>query len=251
MTTFRRRARHGLGIVLAAVLLAAAAPAPAAAAQGHTINVAERADFVAQTNFVQCVGASMQMMLNMIEPGRDGSAATQRTLQDLARTWSGTRPDGRERQGASVRGWAAGLNVLGAGPYRLVGEATLQAALQTAAQAIAGTGKPVGLLVWRGRHAWVMSGFTATADPRSTTDFTVTRAIVYDPLYPHGSSIWGSSPRPGAALTPEQVGRQFVPRRMSSWPGGGTGMLQSALGGKYVLVLPYNVDLTVRAARVR
>lgn len=250
MTTVRRRARHGLVMVVASVLLAAAAPMAAGAAPGH-INVAERADFVAQTNFVQCVGASMQMMLNMIEPGRDGSAATQRTLQDLARTWSGTRPDGRERQGASVRGWAAGLNVLGAGPYRLVGESTLRAALQAAARAIALTGKPVGLLVWRGRHAWVMSGFTATADPRSTIDFAVTKAIVYDPLYPHGSSTWGPSPRPGAALTPEQVGRQFVPRRMSSWPGGGTGMLQSAFGGKYVLVLPYSVDLTLRAARVR
>ena len=83
---------------------------------------------MAQTNFVQCVGASMQMMLNMIEPGRDRTAATQLRLQKLARTWSGSRPDGRQRQGASVRGWAAGLNILGAGPYRLVGADTLDEA---------------------------------------------------------------------------------------------------------------------------
>ena len=43
------------------------------------------------------------MMLNMVEPGRDRSAATQRRLQRLARAWSGPRPDGIERQGASVQ----------------------------------------------------------------------------------------------------------------------------------------------------
>ena len=34
-----------------------------------------------------------------------------------------------------------------------------------AARAMESTGRPVGLLVWRGRHAWVMSGFKATKDP--------------------------------------------------------------------------------------
>jgi hypothetical protein len=240
--------RRVLGLLLAAALSLAAAVAPVGtdAASRHTVDVADRADFVAQTNFVQCVGASMQMMLNMIEPGRDRSARTQRRLQDLARAWSGPRPDGGERQGASVRGWASGLNLLGAGPYRLAGEKTLQAALRTAAQAIAETGKPVGLLVWRGRHAWVMSGFTSTADPLVTNDFEVTRAIVHDPLYPHGSDAWGPSPSPGESLTLREVGRQFVPRRMSTrWIGP-----RSSLGGKYVLVLPYEPDLSAFAAAI-
>ena len=65
--------------------------------------------------------------------------------------------------------------------------------------------------------------------------------MIHDPLYPHGSKVWGPSPKPGASLTPAQVGRQFVQRRMSTrWIGGG-----SALAGKYVLVLPYEVDLSV------
>jgi hypothetical protein len=208
-------------------------------------------DFVAQTNFVQCVGASMQMMLNMIEPGRDRSARTQLRLQRLARSWSGPRPGGGDRQGASVRGWASGLNIMGAGPYRLVGTETLGGALKTAARAIATTGKPVGLLVWRGRHAWVMSGFTATADPLETNDFRVTRAIVHDPLYPHGSEQWGPSPRPGEALTPAQVGRQFVPRRMSTRWLSIPGFQPSKLGGKYVLVLPYEIDIPRVASVIR
>jgi hypothetical protein len=226
---------------------AAAAPgpteAPAASPDGvrpYSLVVGQRADFVAQTNFVQCVGASMQMMINMIEPGRDRTALTQRRLQDLARRWSGPRPDGFQRRGASVRGWATGLTLLGVGPYRLVGTTSLQAALRTAAKAIRETGKPVGLLVWRGRHAWVMSGFTATADPRTARTFTVTGANVHDPLYPYGSSVWGRSPRPGELLTPAEVGQQFKPRRANGSAAMWAGLNPwSTLGGKYVLVLPY------------
>lgn len=184
------------------------------------------------------------MMLNMIEPGRDRTASTQLRLQKLARAWSGSRPDGQKRQGASVRSWAAGLNILGAGPYRLVGEKTLDDAMRTATEAIAATGRPVGLLVWRGHHAWVMSGFDASADPRTSDDFRVTRAIVHDPLYPHGNAVWGPSSSPGQAITVAALGRQFVPRRMTDRVGG----LPSMLGGKYVLVLPYEVDLTMWAA---
>ena len=250
MTT-SRPLRRAAGPLVAAALLLALVPGSAGAARAHTVDLGARADFVAQTNFVQCVGASMQMMLNIIEPGRDRSARTQRKLQELARDWSGSRPDGRQRQGASVRGWAAGLNILGAGPYRLVGETSVEAALRTAAKAIAETGKPVGLLVWRGRHAWVMTGFQATGDPLATDDYRVTRAIVMDPLYPYGSSVWGPSPKPGQAITPAVLGRQFVPRRMGSWSSGGPGAMPSQLGGKYVLVLPYLPDLVGRAELTR
>lgn len=256
MTTSLPRVRRGTARLLATMSLSVAmavgsVAAPAVPeAQGAaqvTVDVGARADFVAQTNFVQCVGASMQMMINMIEPGRDRTATTQRRLQELARTWSGVRPDGEEREGASVRGWAAGLNIQGAGPYKLVGETALPAALRVAARAIAETGKPVGLLVWRGRHAWVMSGFTATADPLATDDFEVTRAIIHDPLYPYGSATWGPSPSPGEALTVAELGRQFVPRGTSNrWIGTG-----STLGGKYVLVLPYELELAGYAASLR
>ena len=238
-----RAARRLAGLGLASLLLLGTAATPAsatspasAAGTGYQLDLGKRSDFVAQTNFVQCVGASMQMMLNMIQPGADRSAATQLKLQKLARAWSGARPDGIERQGASVRGWAAGLNLLGAGPYRLVGTITLDEALLAAARAMRKSGKPVGLLMWRGRHAWVMSGFRATGDPL-VPGSRVTSVLVEDPLYPHGSSVWGPSPAPGAALTVDELGRQFVPRRTS----GRWGL--SYLGGKYVLVIPDELDL--------
>src|SRR5262245_26404721 len=230
----RLRARRSLGLALAGLFLLATTPVVTAAeSRAFRLDLGARSDYVAQTNLVQCVGASMQMMLNMIGPRNDRSAATQLRLQRLARTWSGKRPDGRQRKGASVRGWAAGLNLVGAGPYRVVGLATIDEAMLTAARAMRETGKPVGLLVWRGRHAWVMSGFRATRDPMEPRA-RVTAAIVEDPLHPYGSSsTWGRSPAPGDTLSIRELGRQFVPRRHSAnWP---------SLAGKYVLVLPFEI----------
>src|SRR5688500_4827238 len=107
----RRPRRHLAALALAGAMLVALAPVSAQAAARVTLGGSGRGDFLAQTNFAQCVGASMQMMLNMIQPGRARSASRQLQLQKLARAWSGSRPDGRQRQGASVRGWAAGLNI--------------------------------------------------------------------------------------------------------------------------------------------
>jgi hypothetical protein len=243
-------------VALLGIQVVAFGAAPAAAAdKGFTLDLASKGDYVAQTNFVQCVGASMQMMLNIIGPRDDRTARTQLRLQNMARDLSGPTREGFRRKGASVRGWAAGLNQLEAGPYRLVGTKTIDEALRLAASAIRETNRPVGLLVWRGRHAWVMSGFQATADPRRTSNFKVTAAIVMDPLYPHGSSVWGPSPKPREALSPKQLGRQFVPRRQGgNLPGGfsvGIGAAtMAALSGKYVLVLPYEIIPTSRLFHV-
>ena len=228
------RAQRSVGLALAGLLVLSFAPVTqAATSKAFRFDLGARADYVAQTNLVQCVGASMQMMLNMQRPGADRSASTQLRLQRLARERSGPSRTGRHRQGASVRGWSAGLNELGAGPYRVVGTDTLHQAVLLAATAMRETGRPVGLLVWRGRHAWVMSGFTSTRDPLKGG--RVTGAIVEDPLHPHGgSSIWGRSPAPGSTLSIGQLGRQFVPRRSSSRAG--------SLAGKYVLVLPFEYD---------
>ena len=252
---FRHRRRAlilALSALLGLQLVAVAPAAPAGAAENFRLDLASKGDYVKQTNFVQCVGASMQMMLNMINPTDDRSSKTQLRLQNLARELSGRRSDGSQRKGASVRGWSAGLNQLGAGPYRLVGTTTIDEALRLAAAAIRQTNRPVGLLVWRGRHAWVMSGFQATADPRVTSNYKVTAAIVMDPLYPHGSSVWGPSPEPREALSVKALGRQFVPRRGNANFAGNAidptvQATMSALSGKYVLVLPYE---TIPSARL-
>ena len=229
------RAQRFVALVLAAGLALAVAPTTAAAqSRAFHLDLGRRTDYVAQTNLVQCVGASMQMMLNMMNPRNDHTASTQLRLQKLARAWSGPSRNGRIRQGASVRGWAMGLTLVGGGPYRVVGADSIQDALVLAARAMRKTGRPVGLLVWRGRHAWVMSGFKASKDPLLPGS-KVTAAIVEDPLFPYGgSSTWGRSPRPGEALSVSALGQQFVRRRQSR--------LNPMLSGKWVIVMPFDID---------
>lgn len=229
------RAQRLVALLLAGGLALTVVPtAVAAPSKAYHLDLGRRADYVAQTNLVQCVGASMQMMLNMMNPRNDRSAATQLRLQKLARAWSGPSRNGRIRQGASVRGWALGLTMMGGGPYRVVGADSIQDALLLAARAMRTTGRPVGLLVWRGRHAWVMSGFKASKDPL-VRGSKVTAAIVEDPLHPYGgSSTWGRSPRPGEALSVSALGQQFVRRRQSS--------LNPMLSGKWVIVMPFDID---------
>ncbi len=196
---------------------ASAAPVPSPArspepsaipdAGPYAINLATVADFVPQYTFEWCVGASIQMARSIITGTRNESRASQRRLWEKARDLTVGSPYG----GANPAGWAAALNDLDLGPYRLVSLPTFDAAVRRAARALADTRRPVGLVMWAGRHAWVMTGFKATADPRTDRGATVTRVRIMDPLYPHGSR-WGASPAPNRLITLETLGRQFVRR---------------------------------------
>jgi hypothetical protein len=184
-------------------------PRPVAAndAEPFDMNLYRKGDFVAQYTFEWCVGASLQMALNMSTDKQYTTRANQETLWEMARDRSFS-PFG----GANPTGWTATLNELGIGPYVLVSIPTLDEALTVAAEAIRATERPVGLVMWRGRHAWMMSGFESTADPAKADAFEVTGIRVQDPLYPNGSSVWGPSPRPNSLVSPATLGKQFVVR---------------------------------------
>ena len=109
----------------------------------------------------------------------------------------------------------------------------MREALTAAAKAIRRTGKPVGLLVWGGRHAWVMSGFRATGDPATEEDARVTDVDVLDPLYPRSSVTWGRSPSPGERISVRILARTYVPR-LSTWSG--------PLAGHWVIVVPTDLE---------
>ena len=173
----------------------------------YEINLATAADFVPQYTFEWCVGASLQMARSIVTGDREESRASQRRLWELARTLTMGSPYG----GANPAGWTAALNDLDLGPYRLVSLPTFDEAVRRAARAIVQTGRPVGLVMWAGRHAWVMTGFTATANPRRDPDARITRVRVMDPLYPHGSR-WGASPAPNELIRLKTLARQFVRR---------------------------------------
>jgi hypothetical protein len=72
------------------------------------------------------------------------------------------------------------------------------------------TGKPVGLVVWRDAHAWVMSGFTATADPALTDEFHMKKVFIQDVWYPYVSSIWGPSRPPNSAVPVARLAEDFL-----------------------------------------
>ncbi|NUT72867.1 hypothetical protein [Pseudarthrobacter sp. C4D7] len=216
----------------APVPTAAPAPAPAAAPapvpQPFALNLFREGDFVPQYTFDWCVAASIQMAHNLIDDTGGGTwadRAQQNELWEMARARSSD-----SFNGANPFGWAQVLTEAGMGPYAVVSVPGYEEAVRTAARAITETGRPVGLVMWSGRHAWVMSGFESLGDPRQFADFSVTGIHVLDPLYPYGSGQWGPSPAPNALLTPEQLATQFVVREPRRW--------SSGLPAGYLLVLP-------------
>jgi hypothetical protein len=188
-----------------------AKPDPVPPRRLFAMNLYRSGDYVAQFTNEWCVGASLQMTLNMTTAKTHTSRASQRTLWKMAQARSFS-PFG----GANPRGWTAALNDLGVGPYVLVSIPDFDEALRVAARAIRETKRPVGLVMWHGRHAWVMSGFESIGDPRIHDDITVTGVRVLDPLYPNGSAAWGRSPRPNALIKPSTLAKQFVVRDSSN-----------------------------------
>jgi hypothetical protein len=181
--------------------------------------------YVGQFNFVQCVGASVQMMRNIVLGQSDHSAYMQHLLWYRARHWSKYNGDG----GADPYGWATVLTFTSAGNYRIYAGRSVADTLHAVARAIAQSGRPVGVTVWRGTHAWVISGVTATNDPAKTDDFTVLTVSVTDPLWTllHGRR---GILAPATWLTVAQFRSAFLPyhdpRR------------DPAIEGRYVAILP-------------
>ncbi|MDF2050103.1 hypothetical protein [Arthrobacter sp. Cr_A7] len=203
-------------------------PAPAPVPQPFALNLYQEGDFVPQYTFDWCVAASIQMAHNLIDDTGGGTwtdSTQQGDLWEMARARSNN-----SFNGANPLGWAQVLTEAGMGPYTVVSVPDYEDALQTAARAITETGRPVGLVMWSGRHAWVMSGFESLGDPARFPEFPVTGIRVLDPLHPHGSERWGPSPEPNSLLTPEQLATQFVVREPRRW--------SSDLPTGYMLVLP-------------
>ncbi|HEY8168880.1 MAG TPA: hypothetical protein VIF84_09205 [Candidatus Limnocylindrales bacterium] len=164
-------------------------------------------DFVTQMTPHYCVPAAMQTMINIMSPGADQTRDTQDALYKLARRLSTKKLVGK---GAEPEGWARGLTELGFGAYEVGVHATRRDAVQAAAKAIRLTGRPVGLLVWRGAHSWVMSGFQATADPAVTDDYVVTGVVIEDVWYPRVSSIWGASEPPESLVRVRDLDKDYL-----------------------------------------
>jgi hypothetical protein len=162
--------------------------------------------FASQATNTWCVAASSQMMLNMTLGQSDASSASQSTYIVYGQANDG----GTYSAGTNPAGWAAILNRFGGATYSIQRFTDSASALKKAATRMRLTNKPVGMLVWKGRHAWVMNGFTATADPATTSNFTITAVFVSGPLYPRAANSSGYDLAPDTQLTPAQLSKYFT-----------------------------------------
>jgi hypothetical protein len=201
---------------------------PSARRRPFAIDLYRRGDFVSQARVDWCVPAAIQTMAHLIDRHANGSLPGQRVLDRRSRALSSSRLIGL---GSEPQGWARVLNGLGDGRYLVVAKRSFGDAIAAAARALRLTGRPVGLLVWRGAHAWVMSGFEATADPARSSDFRVTRVRLIDPWYPRRLSAWGWTRPPDARIGVAALARSFVPWHRPT-------VRYAELDGRYVLVLP-------------
>jgi hypothetical protein len=191
--------------LVALLVLPLIAASPADGASRYRLNLYRSGDFVSQVTNRSCVGASIQMMVNMTG-ANDRRSATQMKYWNLARKLGQSRFGG-----TNARGWAAALGELGEGRHTVDYRWTLKSAVTHAAAVMRRTKQPVGLLVWRGAHAWVLHGFEATADPAKDPKARITAVYVSDPWYPRVSAGYGASPRPNSRLTLAQLSRDFLP----------------------------------------
>ncbi len=189
------------------------------------------AAFASEVKDTWCAAAAVQIALNV--NGADGRIDTTRVRQAAIRKLEvrlTTRADSRNG-GVGPLGMAATLERLGAVDYDLRIYPSRAAALRAAAKAISRTGHAAILLAWRGAHAWVMTGYRATADPTVFSDAKVTGAYIIDPWYPRVSAIWGSSDKPGVFQDTAEMRRNFLPwkRPEGRYP---------ARDGQFLVIIP-------------
>jgi hypothetical protein len=180
--------------------------APALPAWTGTLDLYRPSAFASQSTNTWCVAASSQMMLNMSLGLNDSSSAAQSTYIVYGQANDG----GSYPAGTNPAGWAAILNRYGGATYSIQRFTDSTSALKRAATRMRLTNKPVGMLVWKGRHAWVMNGFTATADPATTSNFTITAVFVTGPLYPRVTNSSGYDQLPDTQFTPAQLSKYFT-----------------------------------------
>jgi hypothetical protein len=151
-----------------------------------------------------CIGASTQMMLNLVTGASDHTAANQGTYMSYAYSHSLYVA----RVGAEGDGWANATTAYGAGFYSIVAYTTFDAAIQAAATRMRVTGKPVGLIVKEGHHAWVMAGFTSTGgDPAVSQAFTVSSLTIMASYYP----TLAYDPAPGYVASLDYMRTKLTP----------------------------------------
>jgi hypothetical protein len=223
-------------VLLVGPLVSAAAGAESSGAASPLVVTYSRSllrsgDFARQYTGYQCVGAALQMMRNMTWNINNRGPGLQKKLWRVARANSRYKADG----GADPFGWTTATTFSTIyGRYVLVASDTMSDALQAVAKGIATTGRPAGAVVWKGTHAWVITGFESTADPNETDDFQVISIRMADPLWRYRSIRKRLIYRPGTRLTMGTLKGNFTPYHDAR--------RDPRIEGQYVVIVPVADD---------
>ncbi len=186
--------------------------------------------FSTQATSRWCVAASIQMMLNIIEGQKDHSRGDQLRYIRYARLHD-LYPPSVPAKGTDPMGWTVALNHFGGSTsYHSVTSRSFRWAVRTAATRLRQTGKPVGMVVAHSSHAWVMTGFDATADPATTSKFEITGVYVMGPLYPNQQKN-GYDQAPDKRLSVDRLRSFLTPYRDIRGP-------RNPWEGSYVTIQP-------------
>ena len=185
--------------LIAAILtigLLAIGAAPVQGASGYSRDLYFAAGSERQVDNRTCTMASTAMMMNFI------ARRDLKLDQLILLRWAQPRDalNDATQRGSDPLGWSRAATTFSvltgrATTYRWEAFGSAMSALRRSAKQIAITGKPVGMLVQNGRHAIVMTGFTATANPATAASWTLETIWYSDPYgYAHRSVAAGSTP---------------------------------------------------------
>ena len=211
----RRLGRSGLLAGMVFILASIVATAPAAASSTAigvpmafprtatpwtgAVELYRASAFTTQPNYYTCVPTAVQIMLNL------ASGTSSHSTSQISSWYKWGRAHNAyayAAPGLDPASWIGLLNTFGNHVYQDESFTTFNDALRAAATAMRETNLPIGLLVDHAHHAWVMTGFAATADPLRSP-FNVTSVTVMGPLYPLQTGSY--DPRPGTRFTPSQL----------------------------------------------
>jgi hypothetical protein len=196
-----------VALSLGACSIAALGTSPALAADAKLpawtggINLYREGAFTTQKSWLWCTAADVQIIHNIVEGANDHTTSGQ------GRYFEWMRDHNKYAlplsAGVDPQGWTAGLRHFVDDRYRLVASRSFDSALVSAVTNLRRTNLPVAVAVAHGNHGWVLTGFTATADPLRTSSFKVTSVRVVGPLFGLQSKN-GYDMRPNTKLTTAQ-----------------------------------------------
>jgi hypothetical protein len=196
-----------VALSLGAGSMAAFGTSPALAADAKLpawtggINLYREGAFTTQKSWLWCTAADVQIIHNIVEGANDHTTSGQRRYFEWMRDHNKYALP--LSAGVDPQGWTAGLRHFVDDRYRLVASRSFDSALVSAVTNLRRTNLPVAVAVAHGNHGWVLTGFTATADPYRTSSFTVTSVRVVGPLFGLQSKN-GYDMRPNTKLTTAQ-----------------------------------------------